>query len=33
MSLTNKSPSETYKDLMYVDNSNNGVVSTKRAVK
>jgi len=33
MSLTNKSPSETYKDLMYVDNSNNGVDSTKRAVK
>ena len=33
MSFTNKSPSETYKDLMYVDNSNNGVDSTKRAVK
>ena len=33
MSFTNKSPSETYKDLMYVDNSNNGVDSTKRSVK
>ena len=33
MSLTNKSPSETYKDLLYVDNSNSGVDSTKRSIK
>ena len=33
MSYTGKSPSETYKDLLYVDNNNGGVDSTKRAVK
>ena len=33
MSLTGKSPSETYKDLTYVDNSNSGVDSTTRSVK
>ena len=33
MSLTNKSPSETYKDLLYVDNSNSGIDSTKRSIK
>ena len=33
MSLTNKSPSETYKDLIYVDNSNNGIDSTARVLK
>jgi len=27
MSLTGKSPSETYRDLIYVDNSNNGIPS------
>ena len=27
MSLTGKSPSETYKDIIYVNNSNNGVAS------
>ena len=33
MSLTGKSPSETYKDITYVDNSNSGVDSTVREVK
>ena len=33
MSLTGKSPSETYKDLTYVDNNNSGVDSTTRSVK
>jgi len=33
MSLTNKSPSETYKDLLYVDNSNSGIDSSKRDLK
>lgn len=33
MALTNKSPSETYKDLLYVDNSNSGIDSTARVVK
>ena len=33
MSLTGKSPSETYKDITYVDNSNNGVTSTLKAIK
>ena len=33
MSLTNKSPSETYKDILYVDNSNSGVDGTAREVK
>ena len=33
MSLTNKSPSETYKDILYVNNSNSGVDSTARQVK
>ena len=32
MSLTNKSPASTYKDLLYVDNNNNGVDSTKRQI-
>ena len=33
MSLTGKSPADTYKDLMYVDNNNSGVDSTARAIK
>tara|TARA_R100000781_G_C4050164_1_gene117265 strand:+ start:86 stop:865 length:780 start_codon:yes stop_codon:yes gene_type:complete len=33
MSLTNKTPSETYKDLLTIDNSNNGVDSTSRTIK
>ena len=33
MSLTGKSPADTYKDLAYVDNSNSGVDSTLRSVK
>ena len=33
MALTNKTPAETYQDLVYVDNSNSGVDSTARNVK
>ena len=33
MSFANKSPAETRKDLLYVDNSNSGVDSTVRSVK
>jgi len=33
MSLTSKSPSETYKDIIYVDNFNNGVDDTARTLK
>ena len=33
MSLTGKTPASTYKDLLYVDNSNTGVDSTSRSVK
>ena len=33
MSLTGKSPADTYKDITYVDNSNSGVDSTLRSVK
>ena len=33
MSLTGKSPSETYKDIAYVDNSNNGVTTSLKEVK
>ena len=33
MSLTGKSPSETYKDLVYVSNSNAGVDATNRSLK
>ena len=33
MSFANKSPSETNKDILIVDNSNNGVDSTVRSVK
>ena len=33
MSLTGKSPSETYKDITYVDNNNNGVTTTLKQVK
>ena len=33
MSLTGKSPSETYKDIAYVDNLNNGVTTNVRQVK
>tara|TARA_R100001530_G_scaffold133231_1_gene106399 strand:+ start:1567 stop:2352 length:786 start_codon:yes stop_codon:yes gene_type:complete len=33
MSLTGKSPSETYKDIIYVDNNNNGVGSIQKVVK
>ena len=32
MSLTNKSPAETYKDLLYVNNSNNGITTTIKNV-
>tara|TARA_R100000808_G_scaffold6242_2_gene18669 strand:- start:3519 stop:4307 length:789 start_codon:yes stop_codon:yes gene_type:complete len=33
MSLTSKSPSDTYKDLLHMDNSNNGIDGTVRQVK
>ena len=33
MSLTGKSPADTYKDITYVDNNNSGVDSTLRSVK
>ena len=33
MSLTGKSPSETYKDIAYVDNSNNGVTTSLKQIK
>ena len=33
MSLTGKSPSETYKDIAYLDNSNNGVTTSLKQVK
>ena len=33
MSLTPKTPADTYKDLTYIDNNNSGVDSTLRAVK
>ena len=33
MSLTGKSPSETYKDNTYVDNDNNGVTTSLKQVK
>ena len=33
MSLTGKTPSQTFADLLYVDNSNSGVDSTYRQVK
>ena len=33
MSLTGKSPSETYKDIAYVDNDNNGVTTSLKQVK
>ena len=33
MSLTGKSPSETYKDILYVNNSNNGVDSATRGIR
>tara|TARA_R110002110_G_scaffold414423_1_gene644451 strand:+ start:732 stop:1520 length:789 start_codon:yes stop_codon:yes gene_type:complete len=33
MSLTGKTPADTYKDIIYVDNNNSGVDSTVRAVK
>ena len=33
MSFTGKSPSETYKDILNIDNSNSGVDSTARDVK
>ena len=33
MSFTGKSPSETYKDILNIDNSNSGVDSTSRTVK
>ena len=33
MALTGKSPAETYKDLLTIENSNNGVDSTLRSVK
>ena len=33
MSLTGKSPAETYKDITYVDNSNNGVAAVLKQIK
>ena len=33
MSLTGKSPADTYKDITYVDNNNSGVDSTVRDIK
>ena len=33
MSLTGKSPSETYKDITYVDNDNNGVTTSLKQIK
>ena len=33
MSLTGKSPADTYKDLLYVDNNNSGADATTRSVK
>ena len=33
MSLTGKTPADTYKDLLYVDNNNSGADSTVRSVK
>jgi|TARA_Y100000015_G_scaffold43196_1_gene52929 hypothetical protein len=33
MSLTGKTPKDTYKDLLHTDNSNNGVDSTLRTIK
>ena len=33
MSITGKSPSETYKDIAYVDNSNTGVTTSLKQVK
>ena len=33
MSLTGKSPSETYKDIAYIDNDNNGVTTSLKQVK
>ena len=33
MSLTGKTPADTYKDLLYVDNNNNGADSTIRRLK
>ena len=33
MSLTGKSPAETYKDIAYVDNSNNGVTTSLEQIK
>ena len=32
MSFTKKSPANTYKDILYVDNNNTGVDSTARTV-
>ena len=33
MSLTDKSPAETYKDITYVDNTNNGVTTSLKQIK
>ena len=33
MSLTDKSPAETYKDITYVDNANNGVTTSLKQIK
>ena len=33
MSLTGKSPSATYKDLLKVDNNNSGIDSTARIIE
>ena len=33
MSFTKKSPSETYKDIIYIDNSNSGFDGIQRRVK
>ena len=33
MSLTNKTIANTYKDLLEVDNSNNGITTTTKTIK
>ena len=33
MSFTGKSPADTYKDIIYVDNNNTGVDGTTRSLK
>ena len=33
MSLTGKTPADTYKDILEIDNSNSGVDNTRRTIK